>query len=187
MTLMQDVRAAVPSLREAVPDVRAAIPDLRDWTLPDLRDVVPDIRDALPEVRNAMPAVRGSLADMRAEFPAGPWRRQRPSIVRSIAIVVVAGVAVTLTAWLVMAFLERRRLSRVGALEVDEIAVERAEGEGMGMAMAESVDRPTGSTSLDTRRQTSGFGASPGIDLDAIRPLVGAQTSQSDGGTIDGR
>lgn len=187
MTLMQDVRAAVPSLREALPSVRAAMPDLRDWTMADLRDVVPDIREALPEARNAIPAVRDSLADIRADFPIAPWRRQRPSIIRRIAIVLMAGVAVTMTAWLVMAFLERRRLSRAGTVEVDEMAVDRAEGEGMGMATAGSIERPTGSTALDTSRQTSGFGASPGTDLDAIRPLVGVQTNQSDGGTTHGR
>jgi hypothetical protein len=180
---MEDVRAAVPSLREALPDVRAAIPDLRDWTLPDLRDV----RDALPEARNATQAVRESLADMRADLPSAPWRRERLSIMRRVAIVVVAAVAVTLTTWLVMAFRERRRLSRLNAVETNTTAVERAEGEGMGMTTADALEMSGGMTSAATSRQTPGFGASSGIDLDAIRPLVGAQTNQGDGGMTDGR
>jgi hypothetical protein len=186
MTIMQDVRAAVPSLREALPDVRAAIPDLRDWTLSDLRDAVPDIREALPEARKAIPAVRESLADVRADLP-GPWHRERPSIMQRIAIVVVAGVAVTVATWLLMAFLERRRLSRQGRAETDRAAVERAEGEGMGVAATEAVGMAPAMPPAATSHQTSGFGASPGIDLDTIRPLVGAQTSESDGGMTDGR
>ena len=179
MTLMQDVRAAVPNLREALPDMRGAIPDIREWTLPDLRDV----RDALPEARDVVPAVRASLADVRADLPSPPWRRERPSIVRRVAIVVVAGVAVTLTAWLVMAFLERRRLSRLRAVEPDAMAVERAEGEGMGTAVGE----PSSPHSAVTSPRTSAFDIAPGIDPDAIPPLVGARSSQGDGGMTDGR
>jgi hypothetical protein len=38
-----------------------------------------------------------SLQDMRADLPSAPWRRECPSIMRRIAIVVVAAVVVTLS------------------------------------------------------------------------------------------
>ena len=216
MTLIQDMRAAMPGLRDALPDMRETIPDLREWSpsvsdiraaMPDLRAVMPDLRGALPDAREALPAIRDSLSDLRADLP-GPWRRERPPLLRRIAIVVVAGVAITLATWLLMAFFERRRLSRMAAMEVDETAIERAEGEGMGIATASSAGTSpaatsptgtstpgssltststTGSSLTGSSPQVAGVRPTPGIDMDAIRPLVGARTNPSDGGTTDGR
>lgn len=192
MTLLADVRAAVPGLRDALPEVRVAIPDLREIaemrdrgpTMSDIREAMPDLREVLPDAREA---IRESLSDLRADLPS-PWRRERPSLARRIAIVVVAGVAITAATWLMMAFLERRRLSRTAALKADEMAVDRAEGEGMTTAMAGSAGtRPAATGSAATSQETTGFAAGSGIDMDAIRPLVGARTNPNDGGTTDGR
>lgn len=203
MTLLADVRAAMPGLRDALPDMRVAnlreIADLRDRgpTVSDIREAMPDLRAVLPDAREAIPAIRGSLSDLRADLP-GPWRRQRPSLLARIAIVVVAGGAIAIAAWLLMAMLERRRLSRRG-LEADDMAVERAEGEGMGTtiagpagthsAPASAAGMSPAATSLETSASPR-----PGIDMDAIRPLVGARTNAadgattvSDGGVTDGR
>ena len=152
----------------------------------------PSLRAALPDARDVLPAIRDSLSDLRADLP-GPWRRERPSLPRRIAIVVVTGVAITVATWLLMAFFERRRLSRVTAMEVDETAIERAEGEGMSVATASPAGtNPAGTSPLGTSPtgsspQVAGVRATPGIDMDAIRPLVGARTDPSDGGTTDGR
>ncbi len=121
MTLMQDVRATIPGLREAIPD---------------LRDVIPDLREAIPEARAAaMPALREGWAELRADLPPGPWRQERPSLARRLIIVVLAGIAISAAAWLVMAILERRRLARRSVVREDAVAVERAEDEGMGLAI----------------------------------------------------
>ena len=132
MTLMQDVRATIPGLREA---------------MPDLRDVIPDLREAIPEARAAaMPAIREGWAELRADLPPGPWRKERPSLARRVVIVVLAGVAISAAAWMVMAIIERRRLTQRSAVGDDAFAVDRAEDEGMGVAIgAPSASAATGS------------------------------------------
>ncbi|HVQ21716.1 MAG TPA: hypothetical protein VMT36_00455 [Candidatus Saccharimonadia bacterium] len=195
MTLLADMRAAMPGLRDALPDMREAIPDLREFadlrdrgpTVSDIRQAMPDLRAVLPDAREAIPAIRGSLSDLRADVP-GPWRRERPSVLGRIAVVVLAGGAIAIAAWLLMAFLERRRLSRRGPPEADQTAVERAEREGMGTAVAEPAGvRSAGSSSASVGIETSESSARPGIDMDAIRPLVSARTVATEGGTTDGR
>jgi hypothetical protein len=206
MTLLADVRAAMPGLRDALPDMRVTIPDLREIadlrdrgpTVSDIREALPELRVVLPDAREAIPAIRDSLSDLRADLP-GPWRRERPSLLARIAIVVVAGGAIAIVAWLLMAMLERRRLSRRRALDVDETAVERAEGEGMGTTIAGPAGTnlaPTSAAGMSAAGSSLETSTSlrPGIDVDAIRPLVGARTNAtdggttaSDGGTIDGR
>lgn len=132
MTLIQDVQAAIPGLRETMPG-------LRDVTA-DLRDATSGLREAMPDTRAAMPAIRKGVADLRSDLP-GPWRKERPSLVRRAAIVVAAAIAVTAMAWGVGALLGRRRLesARARALQEDRQDLSRAENEGMGTAVAVSV------------------------------------------------
>jgi hypothetical protein len=175
MTTMQDVRATIPDFREVIPDLREA--------MPDFREVIPDLRRSMPDARAAIPALREGLADMRADLPAGPWGRERPSIVRRIAIVVVTGLALAALGWLVLALVERRRLAaQVQAIDEEEMAVTRAEDEGMGTAITEPSatrfeDQPSRSSKVDT---TS-------VAPDTLRPMVGASSSPIDGGQADGR
>jgi hypothetical protein len=191
MTVMEDVRATIPGLREGVADLREA--------LPDLRTSLPELRESIPDARAALPALRESLADLRAELP-GPWRRERPSLVRRIALVVVIGLAVTATAWVVMAFVERRRLrARSEPTAEDRTALARAEDEGMGAAIGASSTSqakplPTGQSptipAVGTRT-TPAVGTptttAVGAVSDPIPPLVGTRSSSFEGGQSDGR
>ena len=132
MTLLQDVRATLPDLRESMPDLREV--------LPDLREAMPEARSAMPALRDSMSGLSRGLAEFRNELPPGPWRPDRPSMARRVAIVVVTAGVVVLGTWLLMAFLERRRLAaRESASRQDAQAMARAEDEGMGSTIGSSV------------------------------------------------
>ena len=184
MTLMQDVRATIPDLREAMPDLRAAMPDLRELTT-GLRDVVPDARAAM------MPSIREGIADLRADLP-GPWRKERPSLIGRAAIGIVAALAVAAVAWGVMALLERRRLeaARIRAMEEERLAVSRAEGEGMGTAIAAPAMRSK-TTANETmtlpRAGQSSTSPTSGVIRNESSPMVGAHAGPVEGGDPDGR
>ena len=168
MTTMQDVRATIPDLREVIPDLREA--------MPDFREVIPDLRRSVPDARAA-------IADMRADLPPGPWRRERPSLVSRIAIVVVASLALAALGWLILALVERRRLAaQVQAVDEEEMAITRAEDEGMGTAIADpSADQ------FEHQLSRSGNADTTSVAPDTLRPMVGASSSPIDGGQADGR
>jgi hypothetical protein len=184
MTVMEDVRATIPGLREVLPDLREA--------LPDVGAVLPDLREAMPDARAAFPALREGLADLRDDLRAdlpGPWRRERPSIVRQGAIVVVIALAVIATAWVVMAFVERRRLqARSGPPGEDELALARAEDEGMGTTIVTPSTPPAEPPAARRSPATPAMGVVP----NAVSPMVGARSvpsgsASSEEGETDGR
>jgi hypothetical protein len=173
MTVMEDVRATTAGLREVVPDLREA--------LPDLRAALPELRESIPDARSALPALRQSLGELRADLP-GPWRRERPSLVRRIAMVVIVALAVSATAWVVMAFVERRRIQTRSEPEGDVAALARAEDEGMGTAIGASSRSGVEPLATPQAPTTPDVGAVP-----VGSPLVGARSASPTGGaSLDG-